>query len=328
MTLLLMLVGQDLGAAENCFPRGKSVTFLIPYTIGSLGNLYGRMIKTVAEEAIGSQFIPKNVPAKGGIEGMKDLYGARPSGRTLGMLNIADVVVAGLAGAVPFEVSQFSIFGRVTQTPRAVYVSKSAHAQGLTTVEAIRSRDTVRWGITGPTNFFAAAVLNHLLGIEGKYTRVGGSVQEAAKATRRGKADLLVLEVGAAKTIASGELLPIMALGPKVPNDRVFAKYKVPMVGRLIKGPDQDQALSLARITASGLIVAGPPHIPGMRGTCVEGGFKKALTGSNLRALARTAGKPIAPLNGAATRQLIQKAAPDAAQFKSIWIAALKALEK
>lgn len=327
--LLWLVIASELGAAENCFPRGKSVTFIIAYPIGTLDNIYGRMIKTVAEDAIGSQFTPKNIPGKGAIEGITTLYNARPSGRTLGMFNSADLIVAELAGAVPFEIAQFSIFGRIVDTPRAVYVSKSAHARGITTIEdAIQVRKTLRWGITSPSNFFASAILNHLFGIKGEFVRIRGSVLDAAKAVQRENVELLVLEVGAAKTVPGSELIPILALGPKVPNERVFQKYKVPMLGRLIKGRDHDQALSMARITASGLLVAGPPHIPGMRGKCVELGFKKALKGSNLRAMARIAKKPIAPLDGEAATKLIRKVTPDGALFKSIWVEALKSLKQ
>lgn len=325
-----LLFAQPLGAAENCFPRGKSVRFIIPSVIGSLDNFYARMVKTVAEEAIGSQFNPMNVPAKGGIDGMTELFRARPSGRTLGMLNTADGIVAGLAGAVPFELTQFSIFGRIVDTPRAIYVGKSTFAKGIKNMEdAIRTRETLRWGITNPSSFFAAVLLNDLFGIKGNFTRIrGSSTQAAAEAAQRGEVDVLVLEIQSARTFENGEIFPILTLGPREPEDRVFEKYKVPMLGQFAKdGQDVEKALSIARIVASGLIIAGPPHIPGVRERCVQAGFQKAITGDHMRALARTAGKPVAPLNGTATRKLIRNVLQDAAPFKAIWVEALKALE-
>jgi len=288
------------------------------------------MIKTVAEEAIGSQFNPVNVPAKGGIDGMTELFRARPSGRTLGILNTADGIVAGLAGAVPFELAQFSIFGRIVDTPRAIYVGKSTFAKGIKSMEdAIRKRETLRWGITSPGSFFAAVVLSDLLGIEAKFTRIRGSSTQAAAAAARGEeVDLVILEIQSARTFENGEIVPILALGPTVPKDRVFEKHKVPMLGQFTKNEQNvEKALSVARITASGLIIAGPPHIPGVRERCVQAGFEKAIDGNHVRALARTAGKPIAPLNGTATRKLIRKVMQDAAPFKAIWVKGLKALD-
>ena len=180
--LLFALLPQALGAAENCFPKGKSVEFILPAVIGSSDNFYGRMIKTVAEDVIGSQFNVTNVPAKGGIEGMKRIYEARPSGRTLGMFNAADAIAASLAGAVKFTITDFSLFGRVADTPRAVFVSHSAFEKGLKDIqETVKKSSELRWGITTPSSFFASAVLNDLLGMDARFNRILGSPFEAAR---------------------------------------------------------------------------------------------------------------------------------------------------
>lgn len=328
-----ILIGLFIGAlvwpghaAENCFPRGKSVTFLIPYSIGSLDNLYARMLKTVAEEAIGSQFNPKNVPARGGIEGMKELYNARPSGGTLGVLNAADAIVAALAGAVPFEISEFTIFGRIVDTPQMVYAGRPAFAKGIKSLENVNAvQRPIEWGITNPGGFFAAAVLGDLLAIDANFRRIRGTDEAALKAAASGEVDLVVLN--AQTPAANGEIVPILALGPEAPVESPPAKHLTPLLPDVVEPADRAKALSLADISASGLMIAGPPHIPGLRAECIRDSFRDALQGSNLEALARAADKPVNPLAPEAAQELMQKAAQAAVPFQSIWMQALKRLK-
>lgn len=313
-------------AAENCFPRGKSITFLIPYSIGSLDNLYARMLKTVAEEAIGSQFSPKNVPARGGIEGMKELYNARPSGGTLGVLNAADAIVAGLAGAVPFEISEFTIFGRIIDTPQMVYAGRPAFTKGIKSLENVNAiQRPLEWGITNPGGFFAAAVLSDLLGIDANFRRLRGSDEAALEAAASGEVDLVVLN--AQTPAANGEIIPILALGPEAPAENSSAKHPAPLLADVVESADRAKALSLADISASGLMIAGPPHIPGLRTECIRDSFRAALQGSNLQALARAADKPIKPLAPEAAQELMHQAAQAAVPFQPIWVQALKRLK-
>jgi len=98
------------------------------------------------------------------------------------------------------------------------------------------------------------------------------------------------------------------------------------MLEQAAKPESLEEATSLAKITASGLMIAGPPHIPGLRQKCIQDGFAKALSGPNLRALAAAVSRPIHALDAADTAKLLDGVAQAALPFKATWIRALKQL--
>lgn len=321
-----------LFAAENCYPAGTNVRFIVPYSPGGGYNVYSRMLEPFLEEEIGAEVVVENMPGAGGSIGMTNIYQARSNGRTIGILNAGGIIMAGIAGEVPFTVDEYSIFGRIVDTRQVIYVGKPAYDKGLRTIEDVLAvKQPLIWGVTGPASngFFGAAVLSNILGIKRRFLSGYPGSTEVVLAATKGEVDILEFTFSSVvSAVEAGDIVPVAIVGPKIPNHPIFKDKNIPTVVEVAKriGANPEDALGAAQVTAAGRVIAGPPKIDPKLADCIGNGLYSAMASQGFKAIAEGARRPIDPIDAAEAREAMNQAAQAARKFKNVWEAAVKEL--
>lgn len=321
-----------LHAAENCYPAGTNVRFIVPYSPGGGYNVYSRMLEPFAEEALGAEVVVENMPGAGGSIGMTKIFQSPSNGRTMGILNAGGIIMAGIAGEVPFTIDEYSIFGRIVDTRQAIYVGKSAYDKGIRTIEdVLKVKQPLIWGVTGPASngFFGSAVLSNILGIKRRFLSGYPGSTEVVLAATKGEIDLLEFTFSSVvSAVEAGDIFPVAVVGPKIPNHPIFKEKKIPTVVEVARqiGASPEDALGAAQVTAAGRVIAGPPKIKPELVQCISDGIYRAMTSPGFKSIAQGARRPIDPIDGAEAREAMKQAAQAARKFKGVWEAAVKEL--
>jgi tripartite-type tricarboxylate transporter receptor subunit TctC len=318
--------------AASCFAPGTNVRWIVPYSPGGGYNVYARMLEPFLEEQIGAEIVVENHPGAGGAIGHTKIFKSRPNGRTMGILNSGGLVMAGIAGELDFTIDQYTIFGRMVDTRQCIYVGKPAYERGFKTIQdVLNAKKPLIFGATGPSSngFFGASVFTHLFGIKRKFLSGYPGSTEVVLGATKGEVDLLEFTFSSVTgAVEAGDIIPIVLIGPNVPNHPIFKERKIPTVMEVARmvGADPDDALGAAQVTAAGRVIAGPPGIPASLTKCVGDGLYRAMTHPGFKAIAKGARRPIDPINAADARQAMEQASRAATKFKDVWKAAVAEL--
>lgn len=288
------------------------------------------MLKPVVEEAIGALLTYRNLPGRGSVDGVTELLRQRPSGRTLGVLNGADMVGAALAGELPLQPEEFTIFGRIVDSQQGLFTGKRGPGKGPRTVRDILQTDSTRtWGITGPGNFFSGVLIARILGIRPRFVADFQGPREAAEAAAAGKIDIVQLETATAMpSVLRQKLRPLATVGSKMTEQSKNRRDQIPRLADVADniGAHSEDVVALRKLLDTGIVIAGPPHIPGVRARCIGDGIHKAMSSMAFKSVAIGARMPIAPLDSEAARKSIEQAASSAEKYKELWLKGLEEL--
>lgn len=107
--IALLLPGVQIWAQEKVeFPK-KPITFIIPMEPGSAMDTIGRPLADLMQKELGQPLMIVNKPGAAGTIGLRDVYGAKPDGYTIGIANT--VHYAKLLGLVPFDHHDMTVIG-------------------------------------------------------------------------------------------------------------------------------------------------------------------------------------------------------------------------
>jgi len=95
-------------AKEEKFPK-KPITFIVPMEAGSAMDRVGRPLAELMQKELGQPLMIINKPGAAGTIGLRDVYGAKPDGYTIGIANT--VHYAKLIGLVPFNHHDMTVVG-------------------------------------------------------------------------------------------------------------------------------------------------------------------------------------------------------------------------
>ena len=151
------------GAAD--FYKGRVIEFIVPYSPGGGTDVYARMVGPFIQKYSGGTVVIKNVPGAGGIYGMNFLYGAKPNGLKMAIIDTGAVVLAQLfeQKGVRYDFNKFTWLGRVVGSKRALIVGKDSRLKSFQDLQAAKH---IKISSTGKTSGASLtwALLAHGLG--------------------------------------------------------------------------------------------------------------------------------------------------------------------
>jgi len=105
---VFLFVGFAGWAKEDKYPK-KPVTFIVPMEPGSAMDNIGRPLADLMQKELGQPLMIVNKPGAAGTIGLREVYGAKPDGYTIGIANT--VHYAKLVGLVPFDHQEMTVIG-------------------------------------------------------------------------------------------------------------------------------------------------------------------------------------------------------------------------
>lgn len=298
VVMVLKLQGGGPSAA-NAWPKGKPVTFIIPFGPGGGFDEYVRKLSPVLEKILGTPVVPENVPGAGGRIGANTVYRSRPDGYTIGIWNIPGMGITPLLGEdVKYDISKVTWLGQISYEPYAIAVKadsplktfKQFCNQGrpatLSAQGGLSSTATI-------TSIFSMAVAHC------PYKLVTG-YQGSAQAT-----------LGVMRGDVDARISPISSLMPYVESGdvRLLMTYEdkstvqgVPAAGE--SGYPEFSNFSLRRM------IGGPPGIPPGIRKRLSDALMQALNSPDMQDWSKNTNHPLDPLDSgqatAAMHKLMQ----------------------
>ena len=153
-------------SAEGAFPDCQ-VRLVIPYSPGGGTDIIFRTVASYAEESLGREIVPVNMPGASATVGSREVKNAEPDGCTL--LGSHDTIItANLAGIVDYGIDAFEPVSLLTKTPNIAVVGKDLNVENASEFQKYVTDNAgdVAWGITpGSTSHFFAQMMVERMGL-------------------------------------------------------------------------------------------------------------------------------------------------------------------
>ena len=314
---------EETGAAEptstavSSALEGETIEFVVPYEAGGGYDQYARIVAPFLAECLGADAIVLNEPGAGGLLATNNTAVAEPDGTRIQLVNTPGTITAQIAGAegVQFDVTELSWLGRVAAEPDVVAVAPDSDFQ--TFQDLIDAERPVRFAASGPggSSYMLPTVLAPVYGFPLEIVTGFAGSGEIQAAVTRGDADAMVVVLDAAAPLfEAGELMPLVLIGAEEGE----SGSDVPTVAEFpAVGETEQQVLdAYGSLVQTGRSVVAPPGLPEDVLTALREGLQCALENEELGSQAETAGRPLDPLPGAETAELVESVlnAPEAFQ--------------
>jgi len=327
LRLLLPVVGllaAGCGGAEqaagpggsSCY-EGETLTFVVSFGPGGGYDAIARLAAPYLEKELGATVVVENQEGAGGLTAANRVYVAEPDGLTIGFFSgqgLIGSVLGGSAGA-SFDPEEFTYIGRVAKDPRVLTVGARS---GFTTIEDIRSANSVRFASSGPggSEHIDATVLFPVLGIPGEIITGYKGSAETELAVTSGDTDATSGTVGTRLApLDSGDHLPVLVIG----RERAEELPDTPALLELDLDDDK-RALAEAhtQLQEVGRAVLAPPGVPEGCATELENAFAAAASNPELLKQLDEADQQIDFLPGEELKQVVQSVLNAPAEYKEL----------
>ncbi|SOC49507.1 Tripartite-type tricarboxylate transporter, receptor component TctC [Blastococcus aggregatus] len=302
--------------AEANFYEGENLDFVVPYDAGGGYDVYARAIAPYLGECLGAEVVVRNEPGAGSLLATNATAAAGPEDRRIQITNSVGTTSAQIAGAegVMFDMSEFSMIGRLATAPDTVAVAADSDLEDFQDI--IDSEETVRFVATGPgsNEYIAASVLSAIYGFPYEVITGFGGSGEARLAVIAGNADAHAStwdsHLGA---IESGELNPVLVTS----DEPVELLPDTPVLTDFTPESEEGQVLveDLVNLETLGRGLVAPPGLPENQLTELREAFECATTNEELIAELEGQQRPLDVLNGDEYLELIESVIDSSPEF-------------
>ena len=302
----LVLCAGVQAQAED-FYAGKTVTVMVPSSLGASMGLYGRMLAGALEKYIPGKpnVIVQSRPGAGGTKGQSYAYNVGPTDGTLiAMLSAGNVVIPKLR-EMKYDVTKMQWIGSIAVRPSAIWLW---HKTPANSVEDAKKTEVIL-GSTGAGSGTSMwpRLANHLIGTKFKVIegyKGGAQINMAAEAGEVHGRWTSYSGLTAAKSqwLQKGLVKVLMQFGPNIPEQ------KVPSLHDLVKGDDLRivRFMELSESVGMGFWVR--PEVPKDRVQILRKSFMAAVTDPQVVKTAAERKAPIDPLTGDQIEKLVAEA--------------------
>lgn len=322
------LRAQQPGACPDL--AGRRISYLVGWSPGGGYDVYSRLLEPRLEAALAAEVVVENIPGAAGVVAARRLSGARPNGRTLGILNGTGLMIAPYVNPAyaPDLATDFTVLARVVDHRQTLAVG--AHL-GVTTLEefvALGRRRPIVLGDTGPTtiNVLLSALLGDLFGIEVRLVLGFPGSSQIVASVLRGDLDGMV--AGEESIIGVDGLVPLMRFMPEgdpagdgrrvagLLGSRSLPETRPELFADLAKAREDVRAIEA--MIGVGRVIAAPPGLPDGLRRCLEAALLSCLSAPALIEDARRAGRSLDPAPAAEVLRHVEIARRAAARFEGL----------
>jgi len=286
--------------------EGETIEFVVPYEAGGGYDQYARILAPFLADCVGAEVIVVNEPGAGGLLATNNTAIAPPDGTRIQLLNTPGAIAAQLSQAegVQFDLTEMSWLGRVAAEPDVVAVGPESEFE--TFQDLTEAERPVRFAATGPggTSYLLPTVLAPVYDFELDIVTGFAGSGEMQAAVTRGDTDALTMVLdAAAASFEAGDLRPLVLVGAEdgesgdVPTVADF-----PPVGET----EQQVLDSYVALVQTARSVAAPPGLSEDILASLREGLECAFADDALQAQAEAAGRPLDPLPGDETAELVE----------------------
>lgn len=341
----LLLGAGRLAFAEPPCPSlaGRTITWIVPHAAGGGHDTYSRLIALHLERELGADIVIRNLPASGGLIGARSILGARPDGKTIGLISGSGMLAASLAGETraPNPATAFTLLGRVAGSEQVWVTGRSSPLRTIEDVFAESRKRPIVFATrdVGNLSFVSMTLASHLLGLPIEIVPGYGGTSAGVMAAVRGEVDLVSYDFDTIYgSIDSGDLRPLLQIAV-APVSRNPALADVPVLGgrdgvaaRRARGRGRSADDALADVNAlvdlvdAGRLIVAPPGMDPALARCLEQALMTTLHDPGFRGRAQRARLSLDVANGADARHRLLSAARHGDRFGPIIKAAIRTL--
>ncbi|MEL0113573.1 MAG: tripartite tricarboxylate transporter substrate-binding protein [Rickettsiales bacterium] len=280
-------------AAE--FYKGKTVTVMIPSSLGGTLGLYGRLVvENLGKHIPGNPtVIIQSRPGGGGTKGAAYAYNAAPKDGTFIAEVLAPSVLAPLVRKVKFDASKFQWIGSVV--PRPAVISVWREGATVSSVDDAKKNEAIL-GSTGlgSETYLAPTLLNHIAGTKFKIVKGYKGGAEVNKAMEAGEVNGRMnywsgWTAGKPKWIADNKLIHLVSYGNKIPE-----LPNVPGLMSYAKTDEERKMVAFLEVCAKvGMGFWVPEGVPAGRVKALQVAFKAMMDDPEFAAAAKKRKAPI-----------------------------------
>lgn len=302
-------LSQDAAA----FYKGKTVTFIVPYSAGGGYDFYARFMAPHLEKYTGCTIVIKNKPGGGGVVGANVVYRAKPDGRTIGILNMTGSIPAQIAGAkgIDFDLTKFIWLARLNDEPQVFVVGAKSKYNSWDDI--LKSKETIKLASTGTVGSTYLDLLVLKLAFDIKTFDIVTGFSGTSDA------DLSVIRgelVGTASSVSSkikkieqGDFKPLLVIA----EEKVKGLENVPLIYDFPMSPEgkkiADTYIGMMAVARAMMMT---PGVPADRVAFMREAFKKTLTDADLVQKAEKMDRPVAWMDGEKVLKFIERSFTEA----------------
>ncbi|MCF6506432.1 hypothetical protein E9549_03270 [Blastococcus sp. MG754426] len=309
----------DAGAEAGKYYEGENLDFVVPYDAGGGYDVYARALAPYLGECLGAEVVVRNEPGAGSLLATNSTANAGPDERRIQITNSVGTASAQIAGAdgVMFDMSEFSIIGRVATAPDTVAVASDGRLSSFQ--DMIDSEETVRFAATGPgsNEYIAASVLSAIYGFPIEVVTGFGGSGEARLAVIAGNADAHASTWDSVLgPVESGEVEAIVVAS----DEPVELLPDMPVVTDFVPETDEGKELldDLVDLETLGRGLVAPPGLPEERLAELREGFECATSNEELIAELDQQQRPIDVLTGDEYAELLESVLDTSPEFAAV----------
>lgn len=289
--------------------KGQTVEFVVPYEPGGGYDLYVRLMAPFLDKCLGAEVVPINEPGAGSLLATNQTAAAPADGTRIQIYNAPGAIAAQIADieGAQYDLKEFSWITRIA--PGVDALSVAADSEFRDFQDLMDADRPVRFVATGPgsNEYFDATVLSSVFGFRvDMITGFEGS-DEARAAVLRGDADAHIQSLDSAlEAIEAGDMRALLV----VDSRRSESVPDVPTVYEYEPVDESQRANldALVELVKTGRPVSGPPGLPEDVLASLREGFRCVLNNKKFLAQARENQRPVDPLPGEATTELVRRA--------------------
>ncbi len=284
--------------ARAAWPE-KDITLVVPFSTGGGFDVYARLVAPFVAKHLPNHVnvVPKNEPGAGGRAGLTQVYRAKPDGYTIVIVNVPGAMIPPLMGEkVQYDLDKMTWIARLSFDSYLLTVGGKSKIKTFDEFKNYAATNTVKFPSTGTgsTADVMARVFLGVLGIKGQLITGYKGTKEMTLAVIRGDtASAILPSLSTRKYIQSGDVRALVTTEDPSP-------YKgVPSAKSL--GLNDLDGLFIHRL------IAGPPGMPAVIAKALSDAFTAAMDDPELKATAKKAHRPLAPLDGTQAAAAVSK---------------------
>ncbi len=320
--LLAALTACGSGGGGTGAFAGEDVDLVVPYEPGGGYDAYARVLAPYLEGCLDATVVVRNEPGAGGLVATARTAAADSEENRIEIVNTVGLVSAQIAQAdgVNFDLNELNWIGRVAAPPNVVVVGASNPIQSFS--DLVHPARPVRFVTTGPgaNDYIAPNILGAAYGFPMEIVTGFAGAPEARSAIVAGSADAHILPVDSQLAgIESGDVRPVVTLDderdPLVPDTPTVYEMAVP------DGHTKAMIDSLVALGRTGRGLIAPPQMPQERVEALRGAFRCAIGDEQLVGDLEQQQRPLDPLGGPETAQLVTEALAAPEGFRQLVVA-------
>jgi len=216
-TLLLGLAGCAGLQPPPPYPT-KPVKIIVPYPVGNVADVFGRMLAEKLSQTWGQPVTVENMAGRVTVPGVNAVAKAPADGHTLLVHSISYAVDASLYTGLPFDPAKdLTAVAGIARQPFVLVASPSLGVKNVADLVALAKSRPLKFGSRGPTTqvHFVAEQFRRQVGFDASGATYAGVVDANAAVAQGAAAFWFPPVAGGMAGIREGKLVPLAVTGER-----------------------------------------------------------------------------------------------------------------